>query len=790
MRKRTFGFFFLLFSLLAGSLFAQKMTVKDSDSNVLMEVNDEGTVGSISLPQGSAPGTPTNKLYNVGGSLYWNGTALGTAGSAGGWTDGSTNVYTTTSTDKVGIGTSTPEFKLSLDDDGGILAKGTLESGVILSTSGEGTRLIWYPRKAAFRAGYVGDDSWNDANIGNQSAAIGVNTKASGEASMAMGKSTIASGSRSTAMGYASEASGSISTAMGDEALARGNYSTAIGTRAIADGQYAAAIGLYLKADSYVSTAIGQYNVGGGTAGSWVSADPLFEIGNGADNLSRANAMTVLKNGNVGVGVNDPDAKLEINGQLKVTGGAPGPGKVLTSDAAGLAAWETPSGGGGGWTDGGANVYTTTSTDKVGIGTSTPEFKLSLDNDGGILAKGTFGSGTALATSGDGTRLIWYPNKAAFRAGRAIGTDWDDANIGNYSVASGYTPKAKGAYSVAMGCSPRADGDYATAIGYSNHADGTCSVAMGESSRATGGVSTAIGSNAEAVGSTSLAFGLQTIANGDYSTAMGTYTTVGSYLDMAIGRYNVGGGTAGSWVLTDPIFEIGIGSISANANALTVLKNGKVGIGTSSPNATLAVHNTNTGNWNAMLDVLAPSAADDIHTAGITFGKARTRNQSGNLYFIPSATDQKGRISFGIYDFNDLVTIEGTGNVGIGDATPDYLLDMEADGVGGYYSASDHQWHGGSSRRLKQDIAPNRQDIFGILDDVDIVQYRFKTEVAENPDARYHVGFIAEDTPEILSGKDRNSMATGDCIGLLLAVVKEQQKEIETLKTEMKELRR
>jgi hypothetical protein len=174
---------------------------------------------------------------------------------------------------------------------------------------------------------------------------------------------------------------------------------------------------------------------------------------------------------------------------------------------------------------------------------------------------------------------------------------------------------------------------------------------------------------------------------------------------LAIGQFNIGGGTAGSWVGTDPLFEIGIGmDIGQSArNAVTVLKNG---------------------------------------------------------------------------------------NVGIGDATPDYLLDMEADGVGGYYSASDHQWHGGSSRQLKRDIAPNDLDVQSILNDVRIVKYRFNTEVAENPNAPYHIGFIAEDTPEMLSGKDRNSMATGDCIGLLLAMVKEQQKEIETLKAEMKDLRR
>jgi len=132
------------------------------------------------------------------------------------------------------------------------------------------------------------------------------------------------------------------------------------------------------------------------------------------------------------------------------------------------------------------------------------------------------------------------------------------------------------------------------------------------------------------------------------------------------------------------------------------------------------------------------------------------------------------------------VTVLKNGKVGIGDETPDYLLDMEADASsGGYYDASDHEWHNGSSRRLKQDIAPNDLDIQDILSDVQIVKYRFKTEVAENSNAPFHVGFIAEDTPEMLSGKDRNSMATGDCIGLLLAVVKEQQKEIEKLKAEI-----
>lgn len=51
-------------------------------------------------------------------------------------------------------------------------------------------------------------------------------------------------------------------------------------------------------------------------------------------------ALTIDQTGNVGIGATAPGAKLEVGGQVKVTGGVPGSGKVLTSDAAGLATWE------------------------------------------------------------------------------------------------------------------------------------------------------------------------------------------------------------------------------------------------------------------------------------------------------------------------------------------------------------------------------------------------------------------------------------------------------------------
>ncbi len=928
--------------LVSGILFAQKMTVKDSDTNVLMEVNDEGTVGSITVPSGSAPGVTTNKLYNVSGALYWNGTALGTAGSAGGWTDGGANVYTTTSTDKVGIGTSSPEFKLSLADDGGIIAKGTEGSGADLATTGAGTRLIWYPKKSAFRAGFVNGTQWDDANIGNSSTAIGGKNTASGTTSTAMGANTTASGAGSTAMGSATTASGDASTAMGSGTTASGNTSIAMGINNTASGIYSMAMGAYTtasgagstamgsstKAESYGSMAMGMYNVGGGTAVSWIATDPLFEIGIGADADHKANALTVLKNGNVGIGIATPGEKLQVSGktltsQLQV-GTSATAGHVLTADASGNATWQAASGGVGGWTDGGANVYTTTSTDKVGIGTSSPEFKLSLEDDGGIMAKGTYGSGADLSTSGSGTRLIWYPKKAAFRAGLVGGTHWDDTNVGNQSVAMGSNSIASGAFS--------------TALGTNTTASGNASTAMGNSTTASGYESTAMGMGTIASNYNSTAMNDYTTASGYASTAMGRYTKAESYGSIAIGQFNIGGGTADTWQTGDPLFEIGNGSSDlSRANALTVLKNGNVGIGIATPGELLQVNGKTltsqlqvgtsataghvltadaSGNatWQASgggggggwtdggADVYTTTSTDkvgigtsspefklsleddggilakgifgsgaDLSTSGagtrliwypkkaafragsldntqwddknvgsysvaMGYGTTASGEASTAMGYNTEASgsystaigfstkaESYGSMAIGRYNVGggtagswvateavfeigigvdgslpaNAVTVLKNGNVGIGDPTPDYLIDTETDGVGGYYSASDHQWHDGSSRVLKQDIAPNRQDVLGILDAVNIVQYRFKSEVAENSDAPYHVGFIAEDTPEILSGKDRNSLATGDCIGLLLAVVKEQQKtvedqqkRIEALETEISAMRK
>jgi len=224
-------------------------------------------------------------------------------------------------------------------------------------------------------------------------------------------------------------------------------------------------------------------------------------------------------------------------------------------------------------------------TGNVGIGTANPEFRLTLDKDaatpdGGILAIGTHGSGEVLATTGAGTRLIWYPRKAAFRAGAVYvldGTDeWDDANIGEYSVALGWGGTASGQGSVALGTGGIASGVSSRAIGAWSNATGYASTAMGYYTKATNSQSTSMGRFTTASGMFSLATGYETTASGDFSIATGRGIE-------AQGDYSV------AIALDDQT-----GTVVSQGNTMAIM-GGDVGIGTTSPGARLHVQHSGSG---------------------------------------------------------------------------------------------------------------------------------------------------------------------------------------------------
>lgn len=88
-------------------------------------------------------------------------------------------------------------------------------------------------------------------------------------------------------------------------------------------------------------------------------------------------------------------------------------------------------------------------------------------------------------------RMFFDKSKGAFRAGDVNGSQWDDANVGEYSfaeghdtTASGLSSHAEGRDTIASGHDSHAEGYNTTASGHYSHAEGAHSVTTTQSSHA------------------------------------------------------------------------------------------------------------------------------------------------------------------------------------------------------------------------------------------------------------------------------------------------------------------
>ncbi|MDB4656196.1 tail fiber domain-containing protein, partial [Flavobacteriales bacterium] len=346
----------------------------------------------------------------------------------------------------------------------GIMVSGTFGSGLPVGDAGgiadgAGTRMFFNPNKAAFRSGRVDDAEWDDANIGAYSTAMGIGTTASGLASTAMGvytnasgdystamgSSTTAEGNNSTAMGYTTKALGGYSTAMGYFTIASAHFSTAMGLSTTASGENSTAMGRGTTAPSYAETAIGRYNtsymLGTNGATAWNAADRLFVVGNGTGTgANSSNALTITKDGTMNI--NDAYDMPTADGAANT---------VMRTDGAGVVSFVDPST---------LNPVIFANTSGV------------TSNENGTYATDDFVFGAAqlanIAGNDDNSRLFFDKSKSAFRAGYVSGTQWNNANIGFWSTAMGYSTTASGSRSTAMGFSTTAPSYAETAIGAYN----------------------------------------------------------------------------------------------------------------------------------------------------------------------------------------------------------------------------------------------------------------------------------------------------------------------------------
>jgi hypothetical protein len=240
------------------------------------------------------------------------------------------------------------------------------------------------------------------------------------------------------------------------------------------------------------------------------------------------------------------------------------------------------------------NGTSASGTNSTAIGITTKASGISSTSIGNT----TMANGAYSTAMGDFTQASGYASTAMGSSSIAIG-NYSTA-IGNVTNASGYSSTAmgsssiaSGSYSIAMGSSTTASGYGSTAMGNTTKASGYISTAIGLSTTASGDYSTALGNNTIASGANSAAMGQITSASGTNSTAMGYSTKSKSYGGLSIGLYNDSTNAANATNLNalNRIFEIGNGTANnVRSNALTVLQNGKIGIGLTSPLTLLDVN--------------------------------------------------------------------------------------------------------------------------------------------------------------------------------------------------------
>ncbi|MCB9771051.1 MAG: tail fiber domain-containing protein [Candidatus Omnitrophica bacterium] len=533
------------------------------------------------------------------------------------------------------------------------------------------------------------------------------------------------------------------------------------------------------------------------------------------------------------------------------------------------------------WTQTGNYVYPTTTTTNpliyLGIGTSTPSFKLTLENDGGILATGTFAAGATLTSltgsriGQDNSRLIWYPRKGSFRAIVDSTGITNDATTGDYSVAfgknntaqntgttvsgqsnvltgnyatiaGGNTNSATNSYvTITGGQNNAASGQYSVISGFSNNtASGTYNTIFAGSSNTADGVGQALSGTSNIIqgsgnyatitgGSNNLSSGNYTVisglgsniasgnfatitgatlmtASGSHSTytgysyrgntgsASGAYSTVSGMYHNASGDWSAitGGGrntTSGNYatvsggsnnIVTGMSSVIGgqasnniSGNYSVIASSVGNINNGNYSTVLGGDDLVLDNSSHRTFVFNYFDSYLTVSSADSFILARAKLSIREVSPTASLSITSNGADDYLAVTSTSAAAAGDIFFVKNNGYVGIGQPTPTHPLHFGAQANNAYLTT------GGifttpSSRAYKDNIKTlDTQDAIDTTLKLRPVTYNYKADKNER-----HVGFIAEDVPDLVAAQGRKSIDPMNVTAVLTAVLKQQKKDI------------
>lgn len=588
----------------------------------------------------------------------------GSAGT-GGWTDSGSNVYTTTSTDYVGIGTSSPTTKLEV-------------VGTVTATAfaGDGSALT-----GLSSSGW--SDSGTTVKLSTLTDNVGIGTSAATSRLEVWGSGTTSSTS-----------SLSIKKSNGTETVKfLDNGNVGVGTSAPADLFSVGSTSQFKVSSAGAVTSVGVSNSGTAITNSaaYTQSGTSANTFTGTSTFSNATYSALFTGGNVGIGTTSPSSLFGVGSTSQF--------KVNSSGAV-TAVGVTNSGG---YTQSGttANTFTGTPTfsnatysglftgGNVGIGTATPAAKLDL-----------YGSGTTSSTSAlsikksDGTKIVTVLDNGNVGVGTNVpGSLLEAGSTSQFKLSSAGTITAGTWNGTAIGFGYGG-------TGLSSASDDTVMVSSGSAwqAKAISDCDDTSGNHLN-YDTTTNAFSCGTSSSGGGTSG---WTDGGTTVGLTTSSDNVGIGTA---TASSKLTLYGSGTTSATNNLLikdstgtslfTFNDAGNFGIGSSTPRDKLDVN----GSAYASSFVSSNTAQGALSlyedsANGSNYVKIQAGSSlAGNTTFTFSAdgtsgqflkTDGSGGLSF------DLPTIaagwtnsgsttyltSGSDNVGIGSTTPAAKLDV------------------------------------------------------------------------------------------------------------------
>lgn len=411
--------------------------------------------------------------------------------------------------------------------------------------------------------------------------------------------------------------------------------------------------------------------------------------GNYAYNTPSTLNYALLVSGSVGIGTSSPSYKLDVSGSIRSAEGE----IIATGNNASFRIYRTSGINYFDWASG-QNLYLGTVTSEggagrsnkmvildsgyVGIGTSSPGFKLDVYTPGNNYARLNSGaSGSVLIINGANSdaEIVWQANSSyRWAMGMNVGDGTENLNIYNYTTATINLHINKTSGFVGIGTtSPGAlldvsYGDYQSA--------GTIRIGAD------------LGANTSRT-NTSRKWGLITGYN--YTNASAAIPIIGYDSNNTYTAIHIGGGTSSIPASPTYISFYTTSSLSTyGTERVRIDSTGNVGIGTTNPVSKLHTYSSGSSQMFNQIQLVNYGTANlgDIVGIGFAAGETTQYGVKGSIGFVRTANYGRGAITFytnntaGTEDVstsNERMRIAADGNVGIGTTNPSTLLQLKGD---------------------------------------------------------------------------------------------------------------